>query len=47
LPVEEIGDLFGDPVVVHITQDAHGIVVEKNDGPSVEYAEVVVQDEKA
>ena len=39
--MEEIGDLFGDPVVVHLTQDEHGIVAEKADSPSVEYAEVV------
>lgn len=26
LPVEEIGALFGDEVVVHLTTDGHGIV---------------------
>jgi hypothetical protein len=26
LPVEEIGALFGDEVVVHLTADGHGIV---------------------
>lgn len=46
LPVEEIGDLFGDPVVVHLTQDGHGIVEEKADRPTVECAEVVVEEFK-
>jgi hypothetical protein len=26
LPIEEIGALFGDEVVVHLTPDGHGIV---------------------
>jgi hypothetical protein len=26
LSLEEVGDLFGDEVVVHLTQDGHGIV---------------------
>ncbi len=26
LPVEEIGALFGDEVVVHLTADGHGLV---------------------
>ena len=26
LPVEEIGALFGDDVIVHLTPDGHGIV---------------------
>ena len=26
LPLEEIGGLFGDPVVLHLTADGHGIV---------------------
>lgn len=26
LPMEELGALFGDEVVVHLTQDGHGIV---------------------
>ena len=29
LPLEEIGGLFGDTVVLHLTADGHG-VVEKN-----------------
>jgi hypothetical protein len=29
LPIEEIGALFGDEVVVHLTADGHGIVEEK------------------
>ncbi len=45
LPVEEIGALFGDEVVVHLTEDGHGIVEEhmelKIAGGNVEVAEVV------
>lgn len=26
IPIEEIGALFGDEVVVHLTSDGHGIV---------------------
>lgn len=26
IPVEEIGGLFGDPVIVHLTADGHAIV---------------------
>jgi hypothetical protein len=29
LPVEELGALFGDEVVVHLTDDGYGIVEEK------------------
>ena len=29
LPIEEIGALFGDVVVVHLTADGHGIVEDK------------------
>lgn len=29
LPVEEIGALFGDEVIVHLTADGHGIVEDK------------------
>ncbi len=29
LPMEEIGALFGDEVVVHLTADGHGIVEDK------------------
>lgn len=28
IPIEEIGALFGDEVVVHLTADGHGIVEE-------------------
>jgi hypothetical protein len=31
LPIEEIGALFGDAVVVHLTADGHGIVEDKNE----------------
>ncbi|RVX72806.1 hypothetical protein B0A52_03159 [Exophiala mesophila] len=30
LPIEEIGALFGDEVVVHLTQDGHGLVEDKS-----------------
>ena len=46
LPVEEIGDLFGDVVVVHLTEDGQNIV-EKAEGPSAECVEVVHEDHKA
>ena len=36
LPMEEIGALFGDEVVVHLTADGHGIVEDK---PGVEQME--------
>jgi hypothetical protein len=36
LPMEEIGALFGDEVVVHLTADGHGIVEDK---PGVEEIE--------
>lgn len=29
LPMEEIGALFGDEVVVHLTSDGHGILEDK------------------
>lgn len=29
VPVEELGALFGDEVVVHLTEDGHGIVEDK------------------
>ena len=29
LPVEEIGALFGDEVVVHLTSDGHAIIEDK------------------
>ncbi|KAJ9609817.1 hypothetical protein H2200_006146 [Cladophialophora chaetospira] len=44
LPVEEIGALFGDEVVVHLTADGHGIVEEQMEikiaGEDVNVAEV-------
>ncbi len=46
LPVEEIGDLFGDTVVVHLTQDGHGIVEKPAEGPSAECVEVVYGQDK-
>ena len=46
LPVEEIGDLFGDKVVVHLTQDGQGIV-EKLEGPNAEFVEVVMDKQQA
>jgi hypothetical protein len=30
VPVEELGGLFGDTVVVHLTPDGHGIVEDKD-----------------
>lgn len=46
LPVEEIGALFGDEVVVHLTEDGHGIVEEQMEikiagGGEVNVSEVV------
>lgn len=29
VPMEELGSLFGDEVVVHLTSDGHGIVEEQ------------------
>jgi hypothetical protein len=37
VPVEELGALFGDAVVVHLTPDGHGILEDK--GPVVETME--------
>jgi MFS family permease len=31
IPIEEIGELFGDKVVAHLTEDGHGIVEESED----------------
>ena len=36
LPVEEIGALFGDEVVVHLTKDGQGIVEDKPEAEQVE-----------
>jgi len=38
LPVEEIGALFGDEVVVHLTADGHSIVEDKPGAEEVENA---------
>lgn len=46
LPVEEIGALFGDEVVVHLTADGHGIV-EDGKEVKVEEREDIGQTEKA
>lgn len=47
ISVEEIGALFGDEVVVHLTADGHGIVEEnkmvKVNVENVENVETVVQ----
>ncbi|KIX02609.1 uncharacterized protein Z518_08551 [Rhinocladiella mackenziei CBS 650.93] len=45
IPVEEIGALFGDEVVVHLTADGHGIVEEQK-MVKVEGASTVVHTEK-
>lgn len=39
LPVEEIGALFGDEVVVHLTADGQGIVEEKQMTEHIENGE--------
>lgn len=39
LPVEEIGALFGDEVVVHLTADGHGIAEDKVGEVDVVHAE--------
>ena len=36
LPVEEIGALFGDEVVAHLTSDGQGIVEDKQDAEHIE-----------
>lgn len=46
LPVEEIGELFGDRVVVHLTRDGHGIV-EKAEEVRTEFVENISGDQKA
>jgi Sugar (and other) transporter len=43
LPMEEIGALFGDQVVIHLTSDGHGILEDKMD---VEMAHLENQAEK-
>lgn len=40
LPVEEIGALFGDEVVVHLTKDGHGILEDKPDSKQMEFSSV-------
>ena len=43
IPVEEIGALFGDEVVVHLTSDGAGIVEDKQSVEQVEdYAAEVI-----
>ncbi|KAL2802329.1 general substrate transporter [Aspergillus granulosus] len=44
VPVEELGALFGDAVVVHLTPDGHGIVEDK--GPVAEIVEEVTLERK-
>ena len=39
-PVEEMGALFGDEVVLHMTSDGRGLV-EKSDGVVLDHVEVV------
>lgn len=50
IPIEEIGALFGDEVVVHLTADGHGIVEEgkeiKTDETKIENSSTVVHTEK-
>ncbi|KAH8696454.1 general substrate transporter [Talaromyces proteolyticus] len=41
LPVEEIGGLFGDKVVVHLTSDGQGIVEDNSSKAEIENMEVV------
>ncbi len=38
-PVEEMGALFGDEVVLHMTSDGRGLV-EKTDGIALDHVEV-------
>ena len=38
MPVEELGALFGDEVIVHLTADGHGIV-EENETIKIDEAE--------
>jgi hypothetical protein len=45
LPVEEIGALFGDEVVVHLTADGHGIVEDKQ-GEDETWKDIVIHTEK-
>ena len=39
-PIEEMGALFGDEVVLHMTSDGRGLV-EKSDGIALNHVEVV------
>ena len=39
-PVEEMGALFGEEVVLHMTSDGRGLV-EKNNGVALDHVEVV------
>jgi hypothetical protein len=42
VPVEELGALFGDAVVVHLTPDGHHIIEDK--GPTVETLEDIASE---
>jgi hypothetical protein len=44
VPVEELGALFGDAVVAHLTPDGHGILEDK--GPIAEMVEEVPLEDK-
>ena len=46
LPIEEMGALFGEEVVVHMTSDGRGLV-EKNDGVTLNHVEIVETKEQA
>lgn len=50
IPIEEIGALFGDEVVVHLTADGHGIVEEgkeiNTEETKIENSSTVVHTEK-
>lgn len=39
-PVEEMGELFGDEVVMQLTSDGH-VLVEKTDGIALDHIEVI------
>jgi hypothetical protein len=39
-PVEEMGALFGEEVVLHMTSDGRGLV-EKSDGVDLQHVEVI------
>lgn len=41
LPIEEIGALFGDEVVAHLTTDGHGIIEDKPEKNAAVHVESV------